>query len=269
MFNWVVELKLALNENNSNVDTNVSSVELTGGLRALLAIAYDIYSLQHCGTTILPKMIKRLKDPKLFQGARYEIAVGGIVARSGFKIEWFSENDKGKHCEFIGTHTITGEKIAFEAKSHHRDGVLGKPGDFDAEKSKVKILDHVREAIEQSPKDIPLVIFDDLNLPISEDPDLSKRKWFDEIDQQMQYGKFFGNDNKTQYGALIITNFSWHFHSKVPQRENEVVTYFHVGKKFSLKQETIKFLIEGTKQYGFVPERLEELEDLKSDDKVA
>lgn len=262
MFEWVVELKLALQNDPVIQPNKIMSVELTGNLRALLAVAYDFYSLQHCGATVLPNLIKRLKNNRQFQGARYEIAVGGLVVRSGFEIEWI--NDKGKHCEFIGTHKITNEKVAFEAKSHHREGVFGEAGEFKPKKSRIKIFDHIREALEQSPRDIPLVIFDDLNLPISEEKDASNIPWFDEIDKQLRIANFYEDYKETQWGGLIVTNFSWHFHPHVPEKENETIVYFHSGSKFSLNPETVRFLDEASKQYGFVPPKVEELEHLKT-----
>lgn len=255
--------KIIESTHNPRLGKKVISVEFTGNMKALLSIAYDFYSLQHCSANVLPKLLNRLKNINQFQGARYEIAVGGLVVRSGFDIKWV--NDEDKHCEFIGIHKVTGDKVAFEAKSHHRDGVLGRPGSFDIEAAKLKIFDHLREALEQSPKDIPLVLFDDLNLPITPEDKVAEAKWFNEIDAQLKRANFYENYKKTQYGALLITNFSYHFHSKLPNKKSEVVAYFHTGGKFSLKPETVlQYLKLASEQYGFVPAKAEEFQQIDS-----
>lgn len=103
--------KITENASDPKLGKKVLSIKFTGNMKALLSVAYDFYSLQHCSANVLPKLLNRLKDKNQFQGARYEIAVGGLVVRSGFDIKWV--NDKDKHCEFIGVHKVTGEKVAF------------------------------------------------------------------------------------------------------------------------------------------------------------
>lgn len=255
LFKWFVEFENLVKEKSIRESESIKSIEFTGNVRALLSIAYDCYSLQHCGANILPKLIKRLKDKNQFQGAKYEIAVGGLVTRSGFEITWM--NDEGKHCEFIGKHRVTGDQAAFEAKSHHRDGVLGRSGVFNVENAGIKIFDHIREALEQSPKHLPLVLFDDLNLPLTEEENTDK--WLHEVDKHLQKVNFYQDYKDTNYSVLFITNFSWHFHEKLPPASNEAVAFFHTGNKFSLKPETIlSYLKPAADQYGFVPAKLEE-----------
>ena len=259
---WFEETRIAIEGNPQKTPSGITGLSMTGNMRALLAIAYDFYSLHHCQARVLPKLLNRLKDKRQFQGARYEIAVGGLVVRSGFLIEWV--NDEDKHCEFVGKHKITGDRAAFEAKSHHRDGVLGFTGTvpFDPASAKVKVLDHIKEALEQSPKDIPLIIFDDLNLPLTPDKAFEEKQWFTEVEAQLklQQSSFSG----TQYGALILTNFSWHFDASVPKVENEIATHFHTGGPFSLKFDTITtYLVPAGKQYGIVPPKAEEFESIR------
>lgn len=263
MFRWFEEMRIAIDENSGKSANGVFGLNMSGNMRALLAIAYDFYSLQHCQARILPKLLDRLKDKRQFQGARYEIAVGGLAVRSGFVIDWM--NDKGKHCEFIGTHKITGDRAAFESKSHHRDGVLGFSGTqaFDPELARIKVVDHIKEALEQGPKDIPLIIFDDLNLPITLDKKSEEKSWFKQVEAQLKPYEF--SFKGTQYGALVLTNFSWHFEATAPTGQNETMAYFHTGGQFSLKPETIiQYLDLAAKQYGFVPAKHEEFESIKN-----
>jgi hypothetical protein len=234
------------------------SIKQSGNIRSLLASAYDYYSLFHCNARILPKLLNRLKNKDNFQGAKYEIAVGGLAVRAGFDIKWI--NLKEKHCEFIGTHKITKDTVAFEAKSHHREGVLGRAGNnFNPESARVKIMDHIKESLGQFNKDIPLVIFDDLNLPITPDADLAQKRWFKEVDGSLIKFGFLKNYKNTNFGALFTTNFSWHFHENLDNlKKNEVMAIFHTGGNYSLNPKTIHFLKIAAEQYGFVPAKLEE-----------
>ena len=250
---WFRETQGNINASDEKGDGLLRGVKMTGNMRALLALAYDFYSLQHCIAPVPQKLLNRLRDENEFQGARYEIAVAGLACRSGFEIKWI--NDTGKHCEFIGTHKITGEKAAFEAKSHHRGGVLGRDGNFDSETAKTKIIDHVKEALEQTvAEDLPLVIFDDLNLPLTAGVQLNEKKWFKEVEDHLQRYGFLDKQEYKRCAVLMITNFSWHFHHNVPPEHNELVTHFHQGGKYSLKSDTVLHYLDlAAKQYGFVP----------------
>lgn len=256
---WYSETDKTIKDDNKKEKLfgTVCNIKQTGNIRSLLSLAYDFYSLKHCGAKVLTKLLNRLKNENEFQGARYEIAVGGLAARAGFEINWI--NDEDKHCEFIGTHKITKDKVAFEAKSHHRDGVFKqaeKP--FNIEDARIKIFDHVRQAIKQKSPEIPLIIFDDLNLPITSGLPINEKKWFKEVEEQLEKYNFFTSEEYKQCGALFITNFSWHFHQEVPPDKNELLAHFSVGNKFSLKQETINYLMTSIEQYGYVPNLLNE-----------
>lgn len=256
---WYLETEENIKNNydKEKLFGSISGIKQTGNIRSLLSLAYDFYSLKHCGAMVLTKLLNRLKNEDEFQGARYEIAVGGLAARAGFQINWV--NDKEKHCEFVGTHKITGDKVAFEAKSHHREGVLiDDKKTFDSENARIKISDHLRQAIKQKSPDIPLIIFDDLNLPITPGLPTNEKKWFKEVEEQLEKYGFFTSEEYKQCGALFVTNFSWHFHQEIPPDKNEVLTHFSLGNKFSLKQETINYLMIAAEQYGHVPNLLDE-----------
>lgn len=262
---WSRETQNLISASDKSSNGEVRGIKLTGKMRSLLAIAYDFYTLEHCNALMPPKLLNRLRDENQFQGARYEIAVAGLVCRSGFEIKW--NNDEGKHCEFIGTHKVTKDKAAFEAKSHHREGVLGRDGSFNPETARTKIMDHVREAIEQAPmEDIPLVVFDDLNLPLTAGVPLNEKKWFKEVEQNLEKHGFYTKKEYSRCGALMITNFSWHFNYDVPPEQNELVTHFNTGiGPYVLKIDTVlQYLDLAAKQYGFVPALQYEFEDKSS-----
>jgi len=251
---WSRETQAAISaaEGPPGTPNELREVKFTGGMRSLLAIAYDFYSVDHCGAEVPQKLLNRLRDENQFQGARYEIAVAGLACRAGFEIKWSTGEEK--HCEFTGIHKITGDKAAFEAKSHHRGGVLGRDGEFNPEEARVKVTDHVREALEQAPdEDIPLVIFDDLNLPLTEGRLLHEKEWFKKVEEQLKKFGFFSKDEYQRCGVLFLSNFSWHFHYDIPPADNEMLAHFSHGGKYSLKKQTVDYLILAARQYGFVP----------------
>jgi hypothetical protein len=62
------------------------SAEMTGWVRYLLSLAWDVASLVHAGE--LPDaLIRRLRDREQYQGARYEIAIAAIFARLNCAVE--------------------------------------------------------------------------------------------------------------------------------------------------------------------------------------
>ena len=116
-------------------------------------------------------------------------------------------------------------------------------------------MDHVREALEQAPdEDIPLIIFDDLNLPLTAGKPLDEKKWFHQVEEHLEKYGFYNKPEYKRCGALFVTNFSWHFHYDIPPAENEMVIHWHTGDHYSLKPDTIlQYLDLAAKQYGFVP----------------
>lgn len=91
--------------------------EPIGGMRALLALAYDLYLCEH-NWQLPESLVKRLKKRDNFEGAVYEAFVIGCFARAGFAVE-FEDESKGlvRHCEFVATHSVTQRQFSVEAKA--------------------------------------------------------------------------------------------------------------------------------------------------------
>ena len=229
---------------------NIFSVEMTGGAKSLLTLAYDVYSLLHCAG-LVPRIMKRLKSKEEFQGVRFEIAMAAIVARCGFKIEWLKLD--GRHCEFEAYDSSKQLTIAFEAKSHHREGVLHQPGRAaEIQGMRVKVGDHVREAIEQAPGDKPFVVFSDLNLPLGIESD----EWIPKVEDSLQKSGILEGDSK--FSVVFATNFAWHFsEGRVPDPEVAVIEA--PRPIHPLPDTIVNLLATACSQYGYVPPRLEEL----------
>jgi len=181
-----------------------------GPTKALISLAYDVYSLQH--TNHLPKkIVRRLKDRHHFQGARYEIAIAAIFARAGFGIR-FQDDKSQKHCEFVASRSDLPCLIAVEAKSRHRPGVLHQPGTVDVQASARADVEHlIRDAEQQAPEGMPYMVFIDLNSPpVAAVPGADKR-WFDDLVRQMAFLRNATPDHPDPWNAVFLTNFAYHY----------------------------------------------------------
>ena len=107
----------------------VHTAPATGLDRAFLSLAWDLYTLEH-HALLQSRLVERLKHRDQFQGARYETYVCAAFVRAGFDPVLEDETDtETSHCEFVATHKETGARYSVEAKSRHRPGFLGRPGD--------------------------------------------------------------------------------------------------------------------------------------------
>lgn len=139
---------------------------------ALLIAAFDMLFLDK-ERRLQETIIRRLTANISFQGALYETSVAAIMIRAGFDIAFEDESDSSrKHPEFVATHRQTGIKVAVEAKSIHRQGVLGFDGgkppptvkSGSAHKIAAEIMGQVQRALPKA-DDLPFYVFVDLNLP--------------------------------------------------------------------------------------------------------
>ncbi len=94
----------------------VSTARMTGAVAAYMHLAYDLYALDH-NAELQAKLVTRLRSRENFYGARYEVQVAAMLARSGFTIAFENEDDRrNSHCEFTVTHPSTGKHFSVEAK---------------------------------------------------------------------------------------------------------------------------------------------------------
>jgi hypothetical protein len=135
----------------------------SGALAAYTNFAYDLYVV-HDNGGLDEDLLQRLKSPAQFQGARHELFAEATCYRAGFTVQHENERDVStRHTEFTATHTATGQKVSVEAKSRHREGVLGRPG-IAAERPSFTFARLINDAAAKNPQH-PLVIFLDTNLP--------------------------------------------------------------------------------------------------------
>lgn len=185
------------------------SAKPDGHVRALLCLSEDVFDLQSVNR--LPRnLLCRLKDPQAFQGARYEIAVAGMFARLDYEIDWLGHGSQ-RHCEFIAIHRASGVRIAVEAKSRHRRGVLGYPGVYDRDASlKADIGRQLEEAMSQAPDGMPFVIFIDLNAPPTPGLPLPEKPWFAQFRELVSRGGEPSPARPDPYNAVFLTNYAYH-----------------------------------------------------------
>jgi len=220
---------------------------MTGNIRALQVLADDIYQLEHALKTPR-KIIDRLRDSRQFQGVRNEIAAASIFARCGFDID-FIDDDTKRNPEFIAQKGA--ERIAVEAKSRHRLGVLEERGVMKDEPAPAKIKEHYENALQQNPGGMPFMVFVDVNLALTPAIPPMEKPWVKEamkcFDDRRQEGKNTDPDT-----GLILTNFGWHYYRDRGATPGECITVRSANAQFPLQEETWELLDRALSEYGFI-----------------
>ncbi len=208
LFEW----KKTSQTDSNKVDERVWAAAPSGEVKALLQFAYDIYCLEAIDR--LPDfLLERVKNKNEFQGARYEIACAAIMARAGFEINFLDDQVRAeRHCEFIAINKYTREQVGVEAKSRRRKGILNEKGQSeysDLVKGDVGRL--FRKACSQKPKDVPFLIFIDLNVLPSPGLSLEQKPWLPDIKAMLDHHKKSSRGKPDPFTALLLTNFSYYY----------------------------------------------------------
>ena len=182
------------------------AVPARGPALAILQLAYDLYTIHH-NAELRDELLRRIRLRDSFQGACYEAFATATFVRAGFDITFEDERDpSSKHPEFVATHRSTGQKLALEAKSKHRAGILGHRGSnkqIDPLAPDVRRL--LNKALQKAP-DHPYVVFIDLNLPSDSRP-TNEQVWYPEL-ERLAYRLAECQDGKpAAFAQLVFTNF--------------------------------------------------------------
>jgi hypothetical protein len=219
-------------------------------------LAYDLFCLEDNGA-YQAAIVKRLKHPDQFQGARYEVFAAATCVRAGFKIAYEDEGDiSKKHDEFVATLPNTKVSISVEAKSRHRPGVLGfKPQSTGAGNKKVGIEKLLRRAVDKNSSH-PKVVFLDVNLPPTEL--VIGSETFEEIfDSIKSVADRYGENS---FEAIVVTNHPFHYvKGDTPAPTGKALTIF--SKKYSmtaLPPEHFQSLRTALDQFGKIPNNFHE-----------
>jgi len=232
----------------------------SGAMRAYILLAYDLYTLRH-HDALQQAIVERMKYKEQFQGARHELFAAATCVRAGFQIDYENEKDRSRrHPEFTGTHKYTGQKITVEAKSKHRRGVLGHPGDRSpVEKVCVRIGRLFNDAINK-PAPSPYIIFMDLNMPPNSLPPMTQ-KWLEIV-----VGPLLTDQGKSRssdpWNLVVFSNFPDHY----PDDDKPAPTGYVVAllgrnpKIVPSHPETIISVFDAAQMHGNIPNRFEDLE---------
>jgi hypothetical protein len=182
-----------------------------GDVGALLTLAWDLYTV-HDHADVQARLLERLRNAAQYQGARYELYAAATCVRAGFSIAYEDEGDvTTKHPELVATHKDTGLRVAVEAKSRHRDGVLG----FTPPTRAAPVVDQQRpnvhrlviEALKKAPGK-PFVIFVDVNLPDNDPPAAASPSWHDEVHRSLE---LLPAELRPRGNLVLVTNFPFHY----------------------------------------------------------
>lgn len=224
-----------------------------GAMAAYLLLSYDLYLLAH-NADIQGELVRRLKIKEQFQGAKYELFAAATCIRAGFDLKFEDETDRSKrHVEFIGTHRLTGQKICVEAKSRHREGVLGFPGKMKKEDEiKVRIGGLLNDALAKDHR-YPLVIFIELNIPPKKADKVFGKPISSEIKKIINKLR---KENVDKFNLLVFTNHPHHYgRPESPDPRKNVLAIWPLKSEIvSQYPGVIKKLYEAILAYGKLPQ---------------
>ena len=176
---------------------------------AWFRFAYDLFTIRD-NAKLEEALRSRLICPSTFQAARYELKVAAICATAGFDLAFEDESDNStRHPEFIGTDRFSGQRIAVEAKSRHRHGVLGF-GTLQAQQPdpalgiRGLLLDAFRKH-----SSLPLYVFIDPNVPASTPPAMVS--WERELQKTFCDLEAEGYLSPCPANAVLLTNDPSHY----------------------------------------------------------
>ena len=186
-----------------------------GFMAAYFGFAYDLYVVDD-NNELDDRLLERLKNREQFQGARHELFAEATCLRAGFTVTHENERDPNRrHVEFVATHKNTGLRIAVEAKSRHRPGVLAQDGEPVAEDQvDFRFSRLIHDAVAKEPR-LPLAIFLDTNLP-----PLRARKFYGPRVSPPQPSLYLQRileevrkraGGRDPYNLLVFTNIPHHF----------------------------------------------------------
>lgn len=193
-----------------------------GAALAWFRLAYDLYLIEH-NAELQKRLIKRLRDPVSFQGARFEAAVAAIMLASGYDLKFADEQGPGKHPEFYATHRDTGRVLAVEAKSRHRPGILRfKPHLSPEYPSSFAVNTLLSDAVAKNTQ-LPLLAFIEVNSPILLNAETMPRA-YQELDMSwdaVQKRKW--SDGFPSIGVVFYNDVApWYLRRSVPEDGNSI-----------------------------------------------
>lgn len=249
-------------------DNGFYETEVNATMWSYVLLAYDLYTIAH-NFELQHQVINRLKLNDQFQGARFELFVASIFIRAGFKINYSDESDRStKHPEFIAEIPQTGQLIAVEAKSRHRDILQRKKGKIN-QQIKFGITKLINRALKQSTNQ-PFIIFIDLNLPVTKKHQHSNFKQL-VFEFKKSYAK---NQISDKFNLIFFSD-----HNPCSKNDNSSALAFNDpliavsnNPSFIIKESDLVLsrIKKSISQFGNIPNELSEMDfdyTIKLDDK--
>ena len=263
---WKIESARYMNAQPEQPDGSRRGIP-SGIVAAFIAFAYDLFIVaDHDGLDDL--FLHRLKNPDLFQGARHELFAEATCLRGGFSVEWEDEQDGSRrHAEFEATHRATGQRFSVEAKSKHRPGVLGRPGQPEPhDRISLRFGGLINDAVRKNSHH-PLVIFLDTNLPFraadrlftpqsGNAPSRLLNKLLDQVKKQ--------HSGKDPYSMIVFTNHPHHYAAK-DEKDPKKHLYSIVSDDTHVPNvEALSGLHQAVTLYGNIPNKFPESEAVQA-----
>jgi SEC-C motif len=224
----------------------------SGAFAAFNCFAYDLFTVDDNGG-LDEELLQRLKVREHFQGARHELFAEATCYRAGFTVEHENEKDrKTRHTEFTVRHVATGQLLSVEAKSRHRDGVLGRPGEPKV-RPDFNLGGLINDAVAKKPAH-PLVIFVDTNLPFKWAERILGRQGRDGIAPRMRDlldGVKKQHSDTDPYSMIVFSNHPHHYALHDPDPEQHLLSV--VPQQQIVHPLALRNLHLAAERYGNIP----------------
>lgn len=232
---------------------DLNSVAPNGYVQSLITLAFDVYLLKNAGA-LDEKVMNRLKLKDQYQGARYEITVASTFIKAGWTIEWCEDQRGVKIPEFIATSPDGKYKMAVEAKSKRRDGILHKNGVFDpANAEKGNMLYLFTEALGKETFGLPYAIFLDLNSPQTI-AKTNKQHWLNDLIALFDTVDPDHNDETIDKQNLVVSsNFSPHYDGRDTAIGGQYVFSYSQKAEHPIPQDYLNGILSAVENVQSVP----------------
>lgn len=181
------------------------------GTRSLLALAYNLYLVEHhykqYKLPLLDRLLSRLRRSDDFFPTLSETYAAASFLKAGFDLEYENDRDAGEHAEFTATFPVTGRKFSVEVKTR-----AGPDRIADGTALRLKVTKKLERALA---KNLPheRVVWIDVNIPDASPIDGSG--WIGEviheIDQAEATLQLDGKPAPPAY--LFVTNQPYHYNA--------------------------------------------------------
>lgn len=250
-------LRAGIELKKKNPGQTILSIPCTGPNLAWMSLCYDLVCLTQKFS--LPQtLIERLKINQYYQGARYEIAVGALMARAGFDLKWIDPvygKQGSKWCEFNAYYKASELNFFVEVKSKHRPGVHNQKGE--REQVLETPYDLLRNALKKVPVEGGFIIFIDLNIPLEPDLTVKEYQFRSQVEHALKAIKLSSETSPAPFSAIIFFNFPFHYgENDSPPPLTEYLIYVPKHPRNKLPAEIQEAIRESLSNYGIIPQEI-------------